>query len=61
MQANNKSIKATGFGGLGIANAFSSTNIFSKTSFTNSRNALGDIGNKITISQQIVVSLNPPQ
>lgn len=54
MQANNKSIKATGFGGLGIANAFSSTNIFSKTSFTNSRNALGDIGNKITISQQIV-------
>lgn len=54
MQANNKSVKAAGFGGLGIANAFSSTNIFSKTSFTNSRNALGDIGNKITISQQIV-------
>lgn len=54
MQANNKSVKAAGFGGLGIANAFSSTNIFSKTSFTNSRNALGDIGNKITIGQQIV-------
>jgi hypothetical protein len=54
MQANNKSVKAAGFGGLGIANAFSSTNIFSKTTFTNSRNALGDIGNKITIGQQIV-------
>lgn len=54
MQTNNKSVKAAGFGGLAIANAFSSTNIFSKTSFTNSRNALGDIGNKITVSQQIV-------
>jgi hypothetical protein len=46
--------KVTSFGGLGIANAFSS-NIFSKNQapsvFTsNNRNALGDIGNKITLS-----------
>jgi hypothetical protein len=41
-----KSVKSTGFG----ISAFSSTNIFSKTTTAvfNSRNALGDIGNKIT-------------
>jgi hypothetical protein len=46
--------KATGFSGLGIANAFTS-NIFSKNNIQapavfNNRNALGDIGNKITVS-----------
>lgn len=55
----NKSVKAGGFGGLAIANAFTTTTttnaIFSKTTFSSSsRNALGDIGNKITASQQIV-------
>ena len=59
-QMTNKNVKSTGFG---IGNAFSSTNIFSKTTTTqqttvfNSRNALGDIGNKITCSssQQILL------
>ena len=45
----NKSVKAGGFGGLAIANAFTTTTttnaIFSKTTFSSSsRNALGDIG-----------------
>jgi len=61
MQAT-KNLKSTGFGGLGISNAFSSTNIFSKNTnqansvFSNNRNALGDIGNKITVSssQQLI-------
>jgi hypothetical protein len=55
-----KSVKSTGFGG--ISNAFTSTNIFSKsttqtTTVFNSRNALGDIGNKITTtaSQQLTI------
>lgn len=50
----NKNLKTSGFGGLSIANAFSSTNMFSKNTFAQSRNALGDIGNKITVSQQMV-------
>lgn len=51
-----KNMKSTGFGGLSISNAFSSANIFSKntnqanTLFSTNRNALGDIGNKITVS-----------
>lgn len=57
-----KNLKSTGFGSLGITNAFSSTNIFSKNTnqinsvFSNNRNALGDIGNKITVSssQQLI-------
>lgn len=58
-QMTTKNVKSTGFG---IGNAFSSTNIFSKTTTQttvfNSRNALGDIGNKITCSsaqQQILL------
>lgn len=52
-----KSLKSTGFGGLGITNNFFSKNTTQATTiFTNSRNALGDIGNKITVSasQQLV-------
>lgn len=58
VQITNKNVKSTGFG-LGISNAFSTTSIFTKTQQTaftsNSRNALGDIGNKITVpsSQQL--------
>lgn len=57
----NKNIKSTGFGGL--ANAFSSANIFSKNGAqtnvfaNNNRNALGDIGNKITSSSQPLIGL----
>jgi len=57
-QMTNKNVKSTCFG---IGNAFSSNNIFSKTTqqttVFNSRNALGDIGNKITCSssQQLLL------
>jgi len=63
MQLNNKNVKVTGFAGLTINNGFSSTSIFSKnvtqqqTVFSNNnRNALGDIGNKITVSTNQLIA-----
>lgn len=54
MQAT-KNLKSTGFGGLSIFG--NNTNNQANSIFTNSRNALGDIGNKITVSSQQLVGL----